>query len=199
VQDLTPELAQALNITAARKGAIITDVQPDTPAAKAGLKTDDVILRIDSEPIESSRGLTRTVGFRQPGETVKLDIFRNGKAQQVSVKLGERPDLEGLSQAPEPEREEDTGKKLGVQLQPVDPRMTPGIPQGALIVGVDPGSPADRADLSPGMVIVEAGGKPIKNPRELAQVVKGARSGAVLLLRIQMPEGGRLLRALTIP
>ncbi len=199
VQDLTPELAQALNITTARKGAIITDVQADTPAAKAGLKTDDVILRIDNEPIESSRGLTRTVGFRQPGETVKLDIFRNGKAQQLSVKLGERPDLEGIRQPPEPEREEDTGKKLGVQLQPVDPRSMQGVPQGALIVGVDPGSPADRADLSPGMVIVEAGGKPIKNPRELAQVVKGARSGAVLLLRIQVPEGGRLLRAITIP
>jgi serine protease Do len=74
-----------------------------------------------------------------------------------------------------------------------------GVPQGALIVGVDPGSPADRADLSPGMVIVEAGGKPIKNPRELAQVVKGARSGTVMLLRIQVPEGGRLLRAITIP
>jgi serine protease Do len=90
VQDLTPELAQALNVTTARKGAIITDVQGDTPAAKAGLKTDDVILRIDNEPIESSRGLTRTVGFRQPGESVKLDIFRNGKAQQVTWRASAR-------------------------------------------------------------------------------------------------------------
>ncbi len=197
VQDLTAELAQALKVPV-RKGAIVTDVQGDTPAAKAGLKTDDVITAIEGTPVESSRGLTRDIGFRAPGETLKLTVFRNGQQQQVQVKLGERPDLEGLASAPREEQEEDTGRKLGLRLQEVDPRMVPGVKEGAMIVGVDPGSPADRAGLLPGMVIVEAAGKPVRNPREFAQLVRGAKSGTVLLLRIQVGES-RMLRALTTP
>jgi serine protease Do len=196
VQDLTPELAQALGVSA-REGAIVTDVQKDTPAARAGLKPDDVIIAIDGEPIETSGGLTRNIGFRPPGETVRLTLLREGRQQQLQVKLGERPDLEGV-RAPTPEREEETGRKLGLRLQDVDPRMMPGAPEGALITLVDPGSPADRAGLMPGMVIVEAGGKPVRNPRDFAQIIRGARSGSVLLLRIQV-DGGRVLRALTVP
>jgi serine protease Do len=197
VQDLTPELAQALKVSA-RKGAIVTDVQEDTPSAKAGIKRDDVITAINGTPVESSRGLTRDIGFRPPDETVKLTVFRNGKQQEVQVKLGERPDLEGNGSGPEQGREEDTGRKLGLRLQDVDPRMAPGVRQGAMIVAVDPGSPADRAGLQPGMVVVEAGGKQVRNPREFAQVVRAQKPGAVLLLRIQVGEN-RVLRALTIP
>jgi serine protease Do len=197
VQDLSDELARALKVPV-QKGAIVTDVQGDTPAAKAGLKTDDVITAIEGTPVESSRGLTRDIGFRAPGETVKLTVFRNGKQQQVQVKLGERPDLEGVASAPQEEHEEDTGHKLGLRLHEVDPRMVPGVKQGALIVGVEPGSPADRAGLQPGMVIVEAAGKPVRNPREFAQISRGEKSGAVLLLRVQVGEH-RMLRALLVP
>jgi len=197
VQDLTPELAQALKVPVP-KGAIVSGTQPGTPAAQAGLKEDDVITTLNGEPIESARGLTRDVGFRQPEETVKLGVFRNGKQEQVQAKLGERPDLEGLATVPEQTPEEDTGRKLGLRLQSVDPRMVPGVKQGALITGVDPGSPADRAGLQPGMAIVEAGGKPVRNPNEFAQLVRSQKPGTVLLLRIQVGEG-RMLRALTLP
>ncbi|PTL81293.1 Do family serine endopeptidase [Vitiosangium sp. GDMCC 1.1324] len=197
VQDLTPELAQALKVSV-HKGAIVTGVQPDTPSAKAGLKQDDVITAINGAPVESSRSLTRDIGFRPPGETVKLTVSREGKQLEIPVKLGERPDLEGLSSAPQGGKEEDTGRKLGLRLQDVDPRLAPGVKQGAMIVDVEPGSPADHAGLQPGMVIVEAGGKQVRNPREFADVVRGQKSGAVLLLRIQLGDN-RLLRALTIP
>ncbi|MFY0571511.1 Do family serine endopeptidase [Archangium lansingense] len=198
VQDLTSELAQALKVDA-RKGAIVTGVQSDSPSAKAGLKQDDVITAINGAPVESSRGLTRDIGFRPPGETVKLTVYRDGKSREVQVKLGERPDLEGVATSPEQGREEeDTGHKVGLRLQEVDPRMAPGVQQGAMIIAVDPGSPADRAGLQPGMVVVEAGGKQVRNPREFAQVVRAQKPGSVLLLRIQVGEN-RLLRALRIP
>ncbi|WP_395833398.1 Do family serine endopeptidase [Archangium violaceum] len=197
VQDLTPELSQALKVPV-RKGAIVTDVQPDTPSAQAGLKQDDVITAINGTAVESSRGLTRDIGFRAPGEAVRLTVFRNGKQQEVQVKLGERPDLEGLASIPDGNREEETGHRLGLRLQDVDPRMAPGVRQGAMIIDVEPGSPADRAGLQPGMVVVEAGGKQVRNPREFAQIVRAQKPGAVLLLRIQVGEN-RLLRALTIP
>jgi serine protease Do len=197
VQDLTAELSKALNVPV-HKGAIVTDVQGDTPAARAGLKQDDVITAINGTDVETSRGLTRDIGFRPPGETVRLTVYRNGKQQEVQVKLGERPDLEGIASAPQNEREEDTGRKLGLRLQEPDPRLAPGVRQGAMVVDVDPGSPADRAGLQPGMVIVEAGGKQVRNPREFAQVIRGAKSGSSLLLRIQVGES-RVLRALPIP
>ena len=198
VQDLTPDLARALKV-AEGKGAIVTGVQKDTPSARAGLEQDDIITAVNGEPVESSHALTRDIGFRSPDETVKLTVQRAGKAREVKVKLAERPDLEGLT--PEPAaaaREEPTGRRLGLRMQDVDPRLVPGATSGALIIEVDPGSPADRAGLQPGMVVVEAAGKPVSSPRDFAQAVENQKPGEVLLLRIQVGES-RLLRALPMP
>jgi len=69
---------------------------------------------------------------------------------------------------------------------------------GAVIASVDPGSPADHADLRPGMVVVEAAGKPVRNAQDVYRVLKEAKSGTVVLLRIDV-QGGKVLRALPIP
>ncbi|ATB28803.1 Do family serine endopeptidase [Melittangium boletus] len=197
VQDLTPELAQALHVPVTQ-GAIVTDVQPGTPSAAAGLKRDDILTAIDGQPIESSRGLTREIGFRQPQETLTLTVYRGGKAREVKAKLGERPDLEGTTPAPPPEERSDTGHELGLSLREADPRLTPGVKGGALLVDVMPGSPAERAGLQPGMTITEAGGKPVRGPEALSQVIKAQKPGSVLLLRVQVGKS-LLLRALPIP
>ena len=197
VQDLTPDLAQALHVPVTQ-GAIVTDVQPDTPSSAAGLKRDDILTAIDGKPIESSRALTREIGFRQPQETLKLTVYRDGKARELRAKLGERPDLEGNTPASPPEARSDTGRELGLSLRAADPRLTPGVKGGALLVDVTPGSPAERAGLQPGMTIIEAGGKPVRGPEALAQVIKEQKPGSVLLLRVQVGKS-RLLRALPIP
>ncbi|WNG15357.1 Do family serine endopeptidase [Cystobacter fuscus] len=197
VQDLTPELARALKVPQ-DKGAIVTGVQENTPSARAGLQQDDILTAVNGKPVDSAHALTRDIGFRPPDETVTLTVYRAGQPREVRVKLAERPDLEGFStESPGDEREE-SGRRLGMRLQDVDPRLVPGAIRGALIIEVDPGSPAERAGLQPGMVIVEAGGRPVNNPREFAQAVRGQSPGSVLLLRIQLGES-RLLRALTIP
>ncbi|ATB37096.1 peptidase S1 [Cystobacter fuscus] len=197
VQDLTHELAQALKVPQ-DKGAIVTDVQENTPSSRAGLQQDDVITAVNGEPVESAHALTRDIGFRPPEETVKLTVYRVGQPREVRVKLAERPDLEGSTTEPPGDEREESGRKLGLRLQDVDPRLVPGATRGALVIEVEPGSPAERAGLQPGMVIVEAGGRPVNTPREFAQVVRGQSPGSVLLLRIQLGES-RLLRALTIP
>ncbi|EPX58505.1 HtrA protease/chaperone protein [Cystobacter fuscus DSM 2262] len=197
VQDLTPDLARALKVPQ-DKGAIVTGVQENTPSARAGLQQDDIITAVNGEPVESARALTRDIGFRPPEETVKLTVYHAGQSREVRVKLAERPDLEGFSTQPPGDEREESGRRLGMRLQDVDPRLVPGAIRGALIIEVEPGSPAERAGLQPGMVIVEAGGRPVNNPREFAQAVRGQAPGSVLLLRIQLGES-RLLRALTIP
>src|SRR5262249_22625299 len=91
VQDLTPELAKSLNVSVAH-GALVSDVTQDSPAEKAGLKPDDVVVAMDGASVDSSRALTRGVGFKAPGSDVTLTVYRGGgKKQDVKVKLGERP------------------------------------------------------------------------------------------------------------
>ena len=105
------------------------------------------------------------------------------------MKLGERPDLEGIATDPEDRAARRTpAASWGCASRSVDPRMVPGVKQGAMIIGVDPGSPADRAGLQPGMVVVEAGGKPVRNPSEFAQLVR--RPEARHRAAAAHPDGG---------
>jgi serine protease Do len=200
VQDLTPELAKSLTVPIDH-GAVVSDVNPDTPAQKAGLKPDDVVVALDGNPVDSSRALTRTVGFKPPGTDVDLTLYRGGKKQDLKLKLGERPPEDelgtGFGQGEEggaPSQND----KLGLAYE--DAQQMQGIPskKGAVITSVEPGSPADHADLRPGMVVIEAGGKPVNNARDLSRILRDAKSRSTVLLRIEIPNG-RILRALPIP
>jgi len=192
---LTPELAKALNVPVS-KGALVTDVNEGTPAQKAGLHPDDVVVAVDSKPMDSGRALSRAIGFKQPGTSVTLTLYRVGKKEDLKVVLGTLP--ERGEEGQEPASDEPRSGKLGLKLDDVDPRIAPGVTRGALIVDVVPGSPADHAELRPGMVVVEAAGKQISSARDLFRVLQPARSGSSVLLRIQL-EGGRITRALPIP
>ncbi len=204
IQELTPELGKALNLPVT-EGAIVTSVNEGSPAAKAGLKPDDVVVAIDGQKISSDRELTRTVGFKRPNVASTLDIFRGGKKQQVKVTLGTRPDLEGVAVRPARQGEEEQSSKarVGVSLSNLDPRTAERAgftgAKGALITDVVPGSPADRAELSAGMVVVEADRKPVSSAAQLAKVISAVPAGGTLLLRVELPGGNRFLRALRVP
>ena len=204
IQDLTRDLAKAMQLPVT-EGAIVSQVNDHSPAGKAGMKQDDVIVAIDGQKVGSGGELTRTVALKKPGSTSSLEVFRDGKRQALKVQLGTRPDLEGLSVRPRRggESEQTSKARVGVSLSNVDPRIVErtGLqsPQGALVTDVLPGSPAERADLSPGMVVVEAERKPVRSAEELARIIRKAPSGSTLLLRVEVPGSGRFLRALHIP
>ncbi len=195
IQDLTPQLAQALHVPV-NQGAVVGDVNTGGPAASAGLKEDDVVTAVDGSPVKGSKGLTRAIGFHAPNTTTQLTVYRDGKPLQLQVKLGTRPDLEGYGQR-------ETGSssqaeqmdQLGLKVQD-GPAAGQG--PGASIAFVDPGSPAEKADLRPGMLVVEAGGKPVKSTADFLAAVHAAKKGDTLLLKIEV-QGGHLLRALTVP
>ena len=130
-----------------------------------------------------------------------LTLYRGGKKQDLKLKLGERPPEDelgtGFGQGEEggaPSQND----KLGLAYE--DAQQMQGIPskKGAVITSVEPGSPADHADLRPGMVVIEAGGKPVNNARDLSRILRDAKSRSTVLLRIEIPNG-RILRALPIP
>jgi serine protease Do len=206
IQDLTSDLAKAMSLPV-NEGAIVSQVNDNSPAGKAGIRADDVIVAIDGRKVGSGGELTRTVALKKPGTTSTLDVFRDGKRQELKVQLGTRPDLEGVSvrqrRGGEEETEQSSKARVGVSLSNVDPRIVErtGLKstQGALVTDVLPGSPAERAELEAGMVVVEVDRKPVRNAEELAKLIRKAPSGSTLLLRVEMPGGGRFLRALRVP
>ncbi|WP_338863423.1 trypsin-like peptidase domain-containing protein [Myxococcus stipitatus] len=204
VQDLTPDLGSALHVPTG-KGAIVTEVNEGTPASEAGLKPDDVIIGAGGHPITSGHALTRTIALKAPGSTLPLTLYRGGKKQELEVKLGTRPDLEGVASrepSPEKKKEEPTHQRVGLSLSDMDSRLARAqeLPRaGALVTEVAPGSNAERAGLVPGMVVVEASGVPVRRASDLARVVSEAPPGESILLRIAVPGGGRVLRAITVP
>jgi serine protease Do len=205
IQDLTEDLAKALALPVTQ-GAVVSQVNEGSPASKAGLRVDDVITMVDGQKVGSGGSLTRTVALKPPGSTSTLEVFREGRKQELKVQLGTRPDLEGIG-ARTPQGEEDDAQssqaRVGLGLSNVDARIAQqaGLKsaQGALVTEVQPGSPAERADLEAGMVVVEADRKPVRSAEELAKLIRKAPSGSTLLLRVEAPGGGRFLRALRLP
>ncbi len=192
VQDLTPDLARALGLEA-MKGAVVAGVNRNSPGERAGLREEDVITAVNGRPVESAGGLTRAVALLRPDTRVKVDLLRGGKARSVDVTLGMRPALNGEEEVLPRNASASAPKRLGVQLS--DTRDG-----GAQVVAVEPGSPAERGGLVPGMVLVQVGDQKIASAADAVQALTSAKPGAALLLRVRMPNSdSTLLRAVEVP
>jgi serine protease Do len=182
IQDLTPELARAFGLKDGT-GVLIGDVSADTPASRAGLKKGDVILKVNGEPVGAMNQLHVQIAQFAPGTQIKLQIWRNGSTQDVSVKLDEFKDQdEKVASA------EVTGAALeGVQVQDLSSDVIqqlnlPAGTHGVVVTSVDPSSAAAAAQLNRGDVIQEVNHKPISNTSDYQQALSGVGKQAVLLL-----------------
>jgi serine protease Do len=182
IQDLTPELARAFGLKDGT-GVLIGDVSADTPASRAGLKKGDVILKVNGEPVGAMNQLHVQIAQFAPGTQIKLQIWRNGSTQDVSVKLDEFKDQdEKVASA------EVTGAALeGVQVQDLSSDIIqqlnlPAGTHGVVVTSVDPSSAAGAAQLNRGDVIQEVNHKPISNTSDYQQALSGVGKQAVLLL-----------------
>ncbi len=196
IQPVTPSLARSLKLKEAR-GALVADVVPDSPAARAGLKQGDVITHVQGRKIEEANALPRLVAGLKPGTKVELGVLHDGRTQTVTVTLGRMPDEEQVA-SPRGE-EDDHAARVGVALAEV-PRalarqldLPPG--RGALVTAVEPGSPADRAGVRPGDVLVEVNRQPVASPQAAVEAIRKAPASEPLLVRIAR-EGGQLYAAL---
>jgi serine protease Do len=193
ISDLTPPLAESLGLPADAKGAVVSDVQDDSvPAAKAGIKAGDVVIAVDGKSMNSSRELTDTVADIAPGTSVQITILRDGKQQNVSVTLGERPANLGLAnaeEAPEPESDGKSRERLGITVTDVTPEIAAQlrlkINSGAVVTGVSPGSAAATAGLQRGDVIHRVGRTAVNSTADLAAALSSAESGQQIALQVE--------------
>jgi serine protease Do len=189
IQDVTPDVAKAFGLEQAG-GALIGDVSPDTPAAKAGLKKGDVILKLNGQPVDSRNQLTLQVSQTPPGTPVKLGIWRDGKMQDVSITLGELPEK---SAKEEGEQANSNSALEGVDVENITPDIAqqlnlPANTHGVVVTDVDASSPAATTGLSRGDVIQEVNHKPVHNVDEYNQAITSTGKRPVLLL---VNHGGR--------
>jgi serine protease Do len=185
-QGVTPAMAKALRLQDGGRGALVASVEPDSPAAKAGLQPGDVILGLDGRKIATPRDLAIDVARIKPGEQAKFDILRDGGAKTVTVAVAamqnDRTAERGATEAGE--------ARVGVALAPLTPDVRgqlelPARTNGAVVAQVQPGSPADQAGLREGDVIVSVGSQVVGSPDEAARAIRSAaKKDQAVALRI---------------
>jgi serine protease Do len=178
IQNVSEDIADSIGMTEA-KGAMITKVTEDGPAAKEDLKPGDVIVEVNGEKIDDSRDLARKIAELQPDTDVKVSIVRYGEKRDLTMKLGTFPSSKKLAALEEdkPDTSGEQMKNLGLSLAPA--AKFPGAgEEGVVITEVDPASDAADKGLKPGDVIIQVAGVNVSSPSDVAAGVKKAMDGA---------------------
>lgn len=174
-QDLTPELAKAFNLQD-QKGAVISRIEGNSPAARAGLEPGDIIVAVNAKQAKNSYDIRNMIGMLQIGDEVEIEYYRGAKKMKATAVIGKpkRPVVDGGSLHP---------ALLGTQLSMPQKNQV----EGVVFEKIDPRSGAWRTGLRPGDIILSANRFRIRNLDELAQVVNPEGG---LVVNIQRGEEG---------
>jgi serine protease Do len=190
VQNVTPELAKSFNMPEPM-GALVAEVNPGTPAEKAGIKRGDIIIEFNGHKIHEMNELPRLVAETAPGAAATVKLLREGKEQTVKLTVTELTE-EKMAQAPGEEGEE---SPLGLVVKDLTSDLAKRFrlkeTQGALVVGVEQGSAAADAGLRPGDVILEINGKPVPNLKAYQNILGSLEKGT--FARFLIKRAGRTL------
>jgi len=193
IQDVTPVLAKEFKLNEP-KGALVGDVVPDGPAAKAGFKDGDVVLDFNGKPVPDSRHLQLTVAETKPGSSVPVKVWRDGSTRTLEVTIKQLPGTEQLAEN-NTGNNQDTGTLNGVGVSNVDPQTRqqfnlPDTVKGAVITDVKPNSPSAEAGLKPGDVIESINHHPVKNAEDAVRLTEHAKDKHTLV-RVWEKGGSR--------
>ena len=188
VSKISDDMRKKLGSGLPKQGAFVSQVNTGGPAEKAGLKPGDVITSLDGHPIHDGNDVVDLVTAGKIGQKMKLDYWRGG-AHSGEVTLGELPS--------EPEDQGVGPQTVGVTLQTVTPELAESLGldkglQGAAIADVVAGSPAERAGLRAGEVIVAVDQKPVTTAEQAVSALRAARPGGHLL-QVRNSKGSRLV------
>jgi serine protease Do len=179
IQEVNQALADAFGLQRPM-GALVSAVERDSPAARAGLEPGDVVVKAADRPIDRSADLPAVITDSKPGSTVKLEVIRKGQARTLNATVGEARDpkvaqTEQAAQQP--------GGRLGLAVRPLDreERRQAGVNNGLVIEQAS--GPAARAGLQPGDVILSCNGTPVTSVDQFRTLVQGARRSVALLVQ----------------
>ena len=179
IQNLNQDLAKSFGLEKAQ-GALVSSVEPDSPAAKAGVEVGDVILKFNGEAISESTQLPARVADLKPGTSAKLEVWRQGGTKDLTVTVGAMKDAKVAAA-------DDTSAKpqgkLGLAVRPLTPdeREQSGIKDGLVVESSD--GPAARAGVQEGDVILSLNGTPVKSAEQLSTLVTKAGKNVALLVQ----------------
>ncbi|MFB3853673.1 MAG: trypsin-like peptidase domain-containing protein [Vicinamibacterales bacterium] len=199
LKEVDPDLERSLHL-GSTEGALVEDVSEGSPAERAGLRTYDLIKSVDGQPVSSNDDLIRTVSARKPGSSVRVRLVRDGRVENVLVKLAER-------QGPPPamaEEPADERAAIGLTVRLLTPRDIarlglPGDVSGVIVTQVEALSPAYDAAIERGHVIMEINRRPMTSVADFERMTRAARPGDPLTFFIYQPGyKQRMLRTLRV-
>lgn len=198
IQNIDADVAASIGL-ATPKGALISEVTANGPAAKAGLATQDAIMSVNGETIEDSRDLARKIAGYDPDTTVDVKIWRNSGEKNMKVKLGLFPANPEAAMRGEPDKNDKPAKTESLQLSQLGitlmPARTPGAEGGVAIAEIEPSSDAAQKGLKAGDIILEVSGQQVKVPNDVVSGVKKAQElkRSAVLLHIKSADQTRFV------
>jgi len=199
LQELTPELKESMDLKESTEGVLVNGVVESSPAEKAGIEKGDVIISFDGKKTDSIENLTRLVRKTSPGTEVEIQVIRDGDEKDLEITIGESSSSGSYNLNPEKFKIEknmiepfkwnfQSGLKLGVAIQDLTEQLGDyfGVKkgEGALITEVEKGSPAEKAGLIAGDVIVEVDNQKISGSDELRQIISEKEKGDKVSLKV---------------
>jgi serine protease Do len=182
IQEMTPELAKSFGLND-KKGVLVAQVLPGSPAEKAGVEQGDVIMEFDGKAVSDAKDLPTIVAATPVGKSVNVKLMRNGKALDREVRVT------AMEEKADVTRTAAHKKTLGISVQNLTPEMARRLrlknDTGVAVTQVEPGSPADDAGIQPGDIIREVNRKPVKDADDLLEKVEQAKDQNNILLLVQ--------------
>ena len=190
LQKIDAKLASAFNLDRS-EGALVAEVVKDSPADRAGLKSGDVVLKINGKLVENVGALRSTIALMKPDEKITLRVMRNKNLMDVTVTVGAHPESDIGNN--------DIQNQLGIALQDITPELASQLgldrDHGVMIKNVDPNSPAQDAGLRRGQIILSVNQKPVETTEEFFQAMKDLGNQQHVLLQI---KAGQVVRYITL-
>jgi len=185
IQDITPDLAQSFGLKKAQ-GALVADVTPDSPAARAGLERGDIIINYEGTDIDEAHQLPVLVADSKVGKTVSITVLRNGEKKTLHATVAEMP---ATTVAGGPGGEEEAEQAWGLTVSNITPDVAQQLDlentRGVVVTEVDPEGPASDAGIQAGDVITQANRQPVHNLGDYRKAIAGKKNELLLLVTRQ--------------
>jgi serine protease Do len=198
IQDVTRELAETFALGQPR-GALVAQVLPQSPAAKAGLRAGDIVLAFNGKEVATSGNLPPLVGAAKVGTEAVLTVLRGGKTIELPVLLSELPEEEAVVVTTS-QVEQAAADRLGLVVEDLsaDEKERLGLPGGAVIVASVEDGPAQRGGIRAGDVIVTFDNEPVPDTKRFRQLLDAVKAGESVAVLVQRGDG-RMFYPIRIP